>query len=85
VLTLAAMYGLRLMTHALGGWEMALVTQAAEAGEDPGRELGAITKNLSECREINTYYLYFVHAVTLVFLRQSPAEQKDDVVTAPDA
>jgi hypothetical protein len=74
VLTLIAIFVLRQITHALGDWEVSVITKAAETGVTIKRELGAISKNLSEFRELQTYYLYFVHAATLVFLRKSPAE-----------
>ncbi|MFO7973722.1 MAG: hypothetical protein R6V12_03725 [Candidatus Hydrogenedentota bacterium] len=77
VLTLIAIFVLRNITHALGDWEASIIAQAAESGVSIERELGAISKNLSEFRELNLYYLYFVHAVTLVFMRESPAERSE--------
>lgn len=47
--------------------------QTAETGKAVTRELGMISKNLSEFRELNAYYLYFVHVATVVFLRRPPA------------
>lgn len=78
ILTLIAIFFLRLMTHALGDWEALLFVQAGELHTNLGREMGAISKNLSEFRELNAYYLYFVHTVTLTFFRKSPAEQTGD-------
>jgi hypothetical protein len=85
VLTLIGIYILRQITHALGDWETSVIVQAAETGVSIKRELGAISKNLSEFRELNVYYLYFVHAVTLVFLRKSPAEYSDQQTGADDS
>jgi hypothetical protein len=51
--------------------------QAAETGRTMTRELGMISKNLSEFRELNAYYLYFVHLATVVFLRRPPFDRTD--------
>ncbi|MCP4642031.1 MAG: hypothetical protein GY851_16430 [bacterium] len=68
VLTVIAIVILRCLTHALGDREEAAVKAAQIAG-NTARELGSISSNLSEFRELNVYYLFLVYLAGIVFLR----------------
>ncbi len=68
VITVVVMVLLRLITHQLGG----LDAQWAADGANSGREVGAMNNNLSEFRELTTYYLFLVYLAVLVFFRRAP-------------
>ncbi len=82
VFTVIVMVVLREVAHALGDWEEGVVEAAKAAGETITRERGSISSNLSEFRELNTYYLFALYLANLVFFRAFPgepphAEEKD--------
>ncbi len=66
ILTMALMVVLNLITHALGEHEEHLVKQAAKLGQTVSWEIGSITNNLSEFRELMVYYLFMVYIITVV-------------------
>ncbi len=66
VLTMALMVVLNLITHALGEHEEHLVKQAAKLGQTVPWEIGSITNNLSEFRELIVYYLFMVYMISVV-------------------
>lgn len=72
VFAVAAMVLLSSLTHYLGDLDTEAVRAAQEAGNFH-RELGSISKNLSEFRELNFYYLLLVYCADVVFMRRSPA------------
>ncbi len=82
IATLIAIFLLRTLTHTLGDWEAQVIREAQAAGNAINRERGAISSNLSEFRELNTYYLYLVHCITVVFLRRSPAQPPEEETRA---
>ncbi len=71
ILTVAAMVILRFITHALGDLEEAAV-EAARAAGNLTLEPGSISKNLSEFRETNFYYLLLVYFMDIAVFRPSP-------------
>jgi hypothetical protein len=77
VLTVLVMVILRFAVHALGDWEKDLIAQAVEAGLPAPREQGTISLNLSEFRELNTYYLGLLYVWTLAFQRIWPATPQE--------
>ncbi len=54
----------------LGGWK-------------PTMELGSISSNLSEFRELNMYYLFMVYLIILVFYRRLEKSQGEPPVALP--
>lgn len=68
VITVVVMVVLRLVTHQLGNLDAQWVAE----GGNTGREVGAMNNNLSEFRELTTYYLFLVYLAVLVFFRQAP-------------
>ncbi len=73
VFTVLAMVILRFITHELGDWEEGVVEAAQAAGQSIARERGSISSNLSEFRELNTYYLFALYLANLVFFRSFSA------------
>jgi len=71
ILTVVAMGCLSLLTHALGDWEESAVALAQASG-NVARELGSMSKNLSEFRELNLYYLLLLYWADLTLLRSLP-------------
>lgn len=67
LLTVAVMVLMRLVTRYLSH-----IDEAALASGVPGREIGSMNNNLSEFRELLTYYAFLLYAATLVFFRRAP-------------
>lgn len=76
VVTVAVMVLMRGLTYYLGEEDAAIV-QAAQAAGDATREAGAMDKNLSEFREVLTYYIFLLYTGMLVFARRAPEPALD--------
>ena len=66
ILTIVVIVVMHFVVHELGDWEKDVVQATITAGGPIPRELGSITNNLSEFRELNTYYLVAVYLGNLV-------------------
>lgn len=66
ILTILVIVVMRFVVHELGDWDEGLVRAAISSGGPINRELGSISNNLSEFRELNTYYLVAVYLGNLV-------------------
>ncbi|GMV98987.1 MAG: hypothetical protein AMXMBFR84_01270 [Candidatus Hydrogenedentota bacterium] len=65
--TVVCLVAVRYVTHHLGELE-----RAAVAAHPGNRELGSISRNLSEFRELGMYYLWLIYLIDMAFFRQSP-------------
>lgn len=72
VITVVVMVVLRLVTHQLGNLDAQWAAMPPSGGGTSTREVGAMNNNLSEFRELTTYYLFLVYLAVLVFFRHPP-------------
>ena len=79
IVTIGVMVLARFITRSLGALDESLLASAQAAGQS-GREAGAMGNNLSEFREVLTYYVFLVYSGALV-LPVLRAERQGD--TAP--
>lgn len=73
VITVAVMLLMRFVTRYLSGLDAELILSGQENGQTSGREVGAMSNNLSEFREVLTYYLFLTYLGVIVFFRRAPA------------
>lgn len=66
ILTVFLMVVLNLITHGLGEHEEHIFEKAMRAGQTIPWEVGVITNNLSEFRELIVYYLFMVYLISVV-------------------
>jgi len=71
IVTVVLMVLMRFLTRYLLDIDEALYQAAREAGTR-GREVGSMNNNLSEFRELLTYYAFLLYAATLVFVNRPP-------------
>ncbi|MCK5862166.1 MAG: hypothetical protein KAH38_06760 [Candidatus Hydrogenedentes bacterium] len=55
--------------HLIGKIDKHFFKEAVLSGNEPAWEVGSISSNLSEFRELNIYYLFAVYLIILVFYR----------------
>lgn len=72
VITVVVMVVLRLVTHQLGNLDAQWAAMPLPDGGASTREVGAMNNNLSEFRELTTYYLFLVYLAVVVFFRRAP-------------
>jgi hypothetical protein len=77
LVTVVVMVLMRLLTDQLADWEEGVLAAREQDPAAPYREKGAMNNNLSEFREVLTYYLFLVYLGVLVFLRREPASPAD--------
>lgn len=77
LLTVVTMVLMRLLTRELGDLDSQLIAAAEASGHGTTREVGSMNNNLSEFREVLTYYLFFIYLAVLVFLRKEPQTEAD--------
>lgn len=70
--TVVVMVLMRFLTRELAAAEEGIISAAATSGAPVTREVGAMNNNLSEFREVLTYYLFLVYLGVLVFVRKAP-------------
>lgn len=71
--TVLVMLVMRFVTRELGNIDDEIVSAAETSATPATREIGAMNNNLSEFRELLTYYLFLVYLGVLVFFRTEPA------------
>jgi hypothetical protein len=86
VFTAIAMALLSQLAHFLGDLEEDTVETALEAGRTLSWETGAISRNLSEFRELNIYYAFLLYLIILFFFRRLPPRKtkEKDVPETPE-
>lgn len=70
ILTAVMMLLTSKLIHLIGKLDKHFFTEAVLNGKEPSWEVGAISSNLSEFRELNVYYLCLVYLIILVFYRK---------------
>ncbi|HPO13879.1 MAG TPA: hypothetical protein PLI09_10575 [Candidatus Hydrogenedentes bacterium] len=66
ILTVLLMVVLNQITHGLGEYEEHVIENAVRLGQTIPWEVGSITNNLSEFRELIVYYLFMVYVISVV-------------------